>query len=236
MKKTYKYTILTMFLAFVFAVGSMEGMNVILQAKEKHLLAEGGKFETETPVLEGQEQDSLKAEQIEEVVSCWDGSNAIAVSIHHPVSEQISMEEAIKEGREWLSEMGMEGDMKESGEEISSVSAILGTLNQNNSKPYYSFWMLKISNSSMEASLYVNAVTGKVWIADILLYENPLQKMPYWKLEHFIELSGLQPSSAGAVRNQEGTQAVWEIDDSRLCGKMDFSYSQIKFKLAIKEE
>ena len=52
MKKTYKYTFLTMFLALVFIFGSMAGMNFILYIREDRLLSESGMVVVESPVRE----------------------------------------------------------------------------------------------------------------------------------------------------------------------------------------
>ena len=119
MNKSYKYTILTLFLALVFAFGSMAGMNLILRAKERQLLTERGRAIVEAPVRSWQGQESgedgetdeesgsigyaLTTGQVEEILSCW--NNRTGVTVHNPVSGQISMEEAIKEGKKWLVEM-----------------------------------------------------------------------------------------------------------------------------------
>lgn len=77
----------------------------------------------------------------------------------------------------------------------------------------------------MNAVLYLNAVTGEVYQADMTLYEGFPEKMPYEKLERFVELSGLRTSDADMVRNQEGTQAILKIDDSRMYAEMAFRHS-----------
>lgn len=78
----------------------------------------------------------------------------------------------------------------------------------------------------MNAVLYLNAVTGEVYQADMTLYEGFSEKMPYEKLECFVELSGLRTSDADMVRNQEGTQAILKIDDSRMYAEMAFRHSE----------
>ena len=55
MKKTYKYTFLTMFLALVFIFGSMAGMNFMLYIREDRLLSESGMVVVESPVRAWQE-------------------------------------------------------------------------------------------------------------------------------------------------------------------------------------
>ena len=57
MRKTYKYTILTLFLAVAFVFGSMEVMNLILRAREKQFLSESGRVVVEAPVRAWQKQN-----------------------------------------------------------------------------------------------------------------------------------------------------------------------------------
>ena len=52
MKRAYKYTILTVLLAVMFSLGIMEGMNFILRARERFLLAEKGNAQEEMPIQE----------------------------------------------------------------------------------------------------------------------------------------------------------------------------------------
>ena len=244
MNKSYKYTILTLFLAIVFIFGSMAGMNYIIRVRERHLLSESGRVVLETPVRAWQGQDGgmkeenggnngentqdtyvLSIEQIEEVISSWDERKAV---IHSPVNGQISMEEAMEAGEEWLMKMGM---VENVDAESCSMYARLSVTAQNESEktqlePYYSFWFVRYSSQSMMAFLYINAVTGKVWNADVTLYEDLPEKMPYEKLECFAECSGLPASDANIAVNQEGTQAIMPIDNSNLYAEMGFRHSQ----------
>lgn len=244
MNKSFKYTILTLFLALVFAFGSMAGMNLILEAREKQILTESGKAVIEAPVRAWQEQESgetgetgeesdstaytLTTGQMEEVIKCW--NHRTGVTVHDPVTGQISMEEAIKAGEEWLVEMGID-ENKQQDKEIFSISATLGIAEQEasmgiQSEPYYSFWTVQFSDISMNVVLYINAVTGKVWGAEITLYENFPEGMSYEKFKRFVELSGLQ-TNADIISNQEETQAILEIDDSHIFAEAEFYYSQI---------
>lgn len=241
MNKSYKYTILTLFLALAFAFGSMAGMNFIMWEKERQFLTESGRAVVEAPVRswQGQERDIergngdntqeeyvLTAEQMKDVICGWDEHRAV---IHPPVDGQISMEEAMKAGEEWLTNMGM---IEIVDDETCSMYARLSVAVQNESaeaqlEPYYSFWFVRCSSQSMMAFLYINAVTGKVWNADIILYEDFPEEIPYEKLSLFTELSGLQMSDADIVfKNQEGTQAVLITEDSPLCAEMEFHHSQ----------
>lgn len=241
MSKMYKYTVITVILAVAFSLGSMAAVNLMLQAKEGQLLSEKGEIVTGKAVWEWQKQKTLTIEQIEAVVSRW--KRSMTMTVQDPVSGQISMEEAVKAGKEWLAQMELEeyeweyeddswtgrgyGFKKKQAENMYSVYATLGAMTQEQfskvQQPYDSFWKVQFSNRSLQAFLYVNAVTGRVWKAEVTLYEGLPEMMPYWKLKDFIELSGLQPHHRGAIRNEDETEAVWNIADSRLCAKMEAS-------------
>ena len=259
MNKSYKYTILTLFLAIAFIFGSMAGMNFIIRVREGHLLTERGSVLVETPVrswidLESngepasdtthQERDTLTVEQTEEAIVYWNSREGEI--IHEPVIGQISMEEAIENGEKWLSEMKL-------GEEMDavsfSVSAKLGVGRQREDaaerlEAYFSFWTVTYSNQSMSAILYLNAVTGKVWGAEISLYEELPQILPDDRLRLFVELAGLQVSdddSIGIDSDETGTQIA--IKESRLCAQkhsynmsigFDKSYKYTAYQLLIK--
>ena len=120
MNRVHKYTLLCFLFAALFVLGSMAGMNFILQKKESRLLRESGTEEIEEPVAvwkkpqtaeteesaenaESKEQQ-LTLEQMEEVINYRVG--ATDEVLHEPVSGQISMEEAIACGEQWLVQMG----------------------------------------------------------------------------------------------------------------------------------
>ena len=125
--------------------------------------------------------------------------------------------------------MGFGRDGQE--KEVRSVYATLGIASQEEStavqlEPYYSFWKVEFSSHSMQTILYVNAITGKVWGADITLYESFPEEMPYEKLRSFAELSGLEFSDYNVAKNQEETQVILGIDGSHLYAKMEFQHLQ----------
>lgn len=243
MNKTYKYTLLTLFLSVVFVVGSMEGMNFILQVRERQFLSGNGRIVVEAPVRAWQEQAGgmegengensqeryvLTVEQMEEVISSWDESTTV---IHDPVNGQISMEEAMRAGKEWLAEMGMVENVDAGTHSMYATLSIMQKRSwEMQLEPYYSFWFVQYSSQSIIAYLYINAVTGRVWNADITLYEDLPEKVPYEKLSLFAELSGLPLSGSEVVfKNQEGTQAVLMAEGSPLCAEMEFYRSQTEY-------
>ena len=247
-KKSYKYTILAVFMAFVFAFGSMTGMNIILHAREKQLLTEKGKAVVEVPVRSWQasknsvkgvssEGSMLTAKQMEEVISQWDENTTIS---HSPVDGQISMEEAISAGKDWLIQMGMTGSGQKTDLETYSASARLVTSIQKESmekplEPYYSSWYVRLSGSSVTAFLYINAVTGKVWSADVTIYDDLMEKISYEKLPGFVESAGLA-ASGDIICDRDGTKALLKIDDSRLWARMEIYRSDMQYSYAIYNE
>jgi hypothetical protein len=246
MNKAYKYTLLTVFLAVVFIFGSMTGMKLILQIRERQLLTESGSIVMETPVrswqtadneegeeenaVVGKETDTLTTEQMEEVINGW--NQRTGVTVHSPVNGQISMEDAIETAQQWLAEMGMNDKEQERETDAASMSAVLGVATQEivegvQLEPYYSFWTVQMQNDSIKADIYINAVTGKVWGAEITLEEDILEKMSYEQVRCFAELSGFEVQDTDIVVNAEGTQAIMKIGDSQLYAEMEFaSYSK----------
>lgn len=240
----YKYTIVFLIFAAFFIFGSMEVMDYILRIREIQLLTESGRVEMESPVRtwEGREngkegvesedtaaeRNVLKTEQIEDAIKCWNNRNSSI--LHEPVSGQISMEEAIKAGEMWLVEMGI-GEEKDAA--AYTINAELGVGVQTGEageqlEAYYSFWTVKYSSQPISAVLYLNAVTGKVWGAEITLYEELSIKLHDDSLRHFVELAGLQVSDDDSVvidSGKAGTQIA--IKESQLYAQKR-SYSMTK--------
>ena len=208
MMMKYKYIVFSLVVAVLFVVGSMAAMNYLLRYREAKLLTGRGKLEVESPVREwnGRRSDEkniasgddegieypLTMEQMEEAVKSW--SKRTEVTLHDRVTGQISMEKAIENGKMWLKEMKID---KEADETSFSINAELGIGRQKKDmggqrEAYFSFWTVTYLNQSMNAVLYLNAVTGKVWGAEIKLYKEPSKKIPDTSLQTFVSLTGLQ--------------------------------------------
>ena len=235
MNKTYKYTVATVLLALVFSFGNIVCMKFILQVREQKLLTESGTSVIDAPVqewkIEGYSEPPT-TEQMEEVLKSWEESSDIVV--HEPVTGQISMEGAAKAGRQWLAEMGFDKVGQAKSEiKTTNVWNVYGTLSavsvgeseaEAGMEPYYSFWRVELSNRFCQAFLYINAVTGKVWSADVVLYEDLPGEMSYENLRRFVDLSGLHTSDA--IRRLGDSNALLSIDDSDLYAEMEFRYSK----------
>ena len=177
MSKKYKHIIFTLSLAIIFSFGSMAGMKLTLQIRERQLLTESGRIVIETPVRslqtvdnkEGEDEKEeneitekerymLTTEQMEEVINGW--NQRTGVIVHNLVNGQISMEEAIKVAQQWLAEMGMNENEQERDIDATSISAILGVATQGilegiQLEPYYSIWTVQILNDSIKADIYI---------------------------------------------------------------------------------
>ena len=238
MKKTYKYTFLTLSLALAFIFGSMAATNLILYIREGRLLAESGIVAAEFPVRpwqgwenerekeDGGERYSLTTGQVKDAVESW--NQRLGETLHDPVKGQVSMEEAVREGEEWLMAMGMEqGEAMGEGAGLGFVKATLGVgAQKGNSRvplePYYSFWTVHFSGSYMDAVLYLNAVTGRLWRAEATFYSNLPEGLPGEKLGRFVEMAGMQAADGAAGINEDKTQAYLAIEDGLLYARLDY--------------
>lgn len=236
MKKTCKYTFLTMFLALAFIFGSMAVMNFILYIREDQFLSESGMAVVESPVRSwqgwGDESDakedgerySLTTVQVRDAMESW--NQRLGETLHDPVEGQVSMKEAVLEGEEWLISMGIE-ETQRAEDRLKLVKAVLGVGTQKGSskvqmEPYYSFWTVHFSGSYTDAVVYLNAVTGRVWRAEVTLYDNFLEELPCEKLGQFVELAGLPVTDGVAEINEEKTQAVLVVEDGLLYAGLDY--------------
>ncbi len=242
MNKSYQYTLITLLLAAAFVIGSMAGMDFILRVREKKILSASGTAAMASPVRAWQQWEAQVAEetekqadsdgyvlnfrQIEEVIRSR--TNYDEEVIHEPVGGQISIEKAIEAGKKWIAEMAVEErNGRKLDEEIYFVNAILGIRKHKEAsnaqmEPYYSFWTVRFSSESMGIVLYINAITGKVWNAEISLYDTMLDEVPYENLSCFSELAGFKVSDETSVEMKDGRKwANLAIEDSLLYTQME---------------
>ncbi len=260
MIRKYKYTVISLMFAVLFIFGSMTAMNYMVRVREAQLLTERGRVEVESPVwgwegwgngdenavsgdIDG-ESHVLTTKQVEEAITSW--NNRTEVILHDPVAGQISMEEAIESGERWLAEMEISGEMEKASFSISAELGVGGQKEDTGERleAYFSFWTVTYSNQSMNAILYLNAVTGKVWGAEIALYEGMPKKLPADRLQLFVELAGLYVSDNDSVTTDSGgTRTKIAIKGSRLYAQehsysmsigFENSYKHITYQLLIK--
>lgn len=267
MSRMSKYTALCLLLAAVFVIGSMTGMNAVLQMRERQRLKESGTVAAKSPVLAWQassaeeetageeeaaglpvekEERSLTVEQMEEVIRYR--AHCEGEILHEPAAGQITMEEAIAVGEDWLGEMGFLARAKEesetaeetgagteceivideSGTGILPRRASLGVKADLNRlevpmESWYSFWTVRFSNKNLYASLSVNAVTGKVWDAEVDLYKDTGYRHSLEKLKLFIRLAGVEEETEQfAQTNESGSWVSIAVKGSRLYAQQGY--------------
>ena len=238
----YRYTFASLVFALFFVFGSMAAMNFILRIRETSLLTESGKVEVESPVHAwenwqndeespanedtGSEGYILNMQQIEDAIESW--NNRTNTILHDPVAGQIPMEEAIKAGENWLIEMKIEEDMDVMSYSVNAELGVSGRMEDAGEKldAYYSFWTVRYSSQSMRAILCVNAVTGKVWGAEITSYGGIAKELPYARLRLFVELAGLQTSDDDfAIVEYGGAKSEIAIKNSPLYAQEGIYYA-----------
>lgn len=257
--KKYKYTFLSLMFAVLFIIGSMVAANDMLRLRETQLLTERGGIKVESPVREwdgggnsdesvggidaSDKKNPLSMKQVEEAVKSW--NNRTGVILHEQVAGQIPMEEAIENGKKWLIEMDI-GDVKE--EDSFSISAELGIGRQKEDtgerEAYFSFWTVTYFNQSMNAVLYLNAVTGNVWGAGIELYKEQPEKSSDDRLQLFVKLAGLQaaddvPSRMGSQENEttipiKESQLYAQKSSYEMAIQFENGYEYIVYQLLVK--
>ena len=257
MIKKCVYTVMSLVLAVSFVFGSMYLINELLKFQERRLLTENGKAEVESPVMplkelladkekahnlrenaEYDEKYELTADDIQSVLICW--YEGVEV-VHDPVEGQISMNEAITAGYNWLREMNINVPEKK-GVALNYVSALLlaVTLSKENLEklaPYYSFWKINLYTEESDITLYVNAVTSTVWKADIIHHykekdKETFNKNRYDDLTKFIELSGLSASEI-TVSDYSDDSLTVSIKNTELYANLFYgeAYSELTDKV-----
>ena len=256
MIKKFLYTVMSLVLAVSFVFGSMYLINELLEFQEKRLLMEDGKVEVESPVMplkelladkdnardlsensEYNEKYELTSDDIQSVLICW--YEGVEV-VHDPVEGQISMNEAITVGYNWLREMNINVPEKK-GVALNYVNAMLlaVTLSKENLEklaPYYSFWKINLYTEESDITLYVNAVTSTVWRADIVHHYKEKDKVTLYKnryddLTKFIELSGLSASEI-TVSDYSDNSLTVRIKNTELYANLVYgeAYSELTDK------
>ncbi|MDE7061959.1 MAG: hypothetical protein K2O73_01780 [Lachnospiraceae bacterium] len=240
MNRTRRYTLISLLAAFVFIFGSMAGMSMILKARERQLLTQSGTIVVESPVqawegLEntGEEETgtagsyTLTESQIENAIINWAARSSL--SLHDPVEGQLSMEDAIQCGKDWLGKMGFGRRDREDPWAIRATLGVpvSGWVSQEQLAPYHSFWMIRVSSKTMEAELVMNAVTGQVWEAIVKQYDGMPEKLPGEALPLFMELAGVEINAADSeIVTSDGARAYVKVEDTRLYGVVEMGRTQ----------
>lgn len=214
---------------------------IIFAGEERRLFDEHGIMEADVAVLPWEEErriygggaeNQLETDLMERVLRTWRESNGEI--LHEPAAGQLSMEEAFEAGREWISAMGgadcslfdqlASGQGSGDGDYVSAALSMAAGQGDKESagEAYYSFWHVRFYNEDANLWLWINAVTGKVWEAELILYArewNLPEDFAYESLMKFLELSGVENPVAGFAENRYG--AVLYLEDAMIYAQME---------------
>jgi hypothetical protein len=225
MKNKYVFLIVGIALVCTIAIGGWGVTNVLLDQKEEALFAEGGSVETgtseetsDTVTVNYGNAAGLTASEMAIVLrDMWVGQGERTP--HEPTAGQISMEQAIGQGRTWLNTLVNKGLMPEEVLDYEQVNAYLEKRVPRNMnfeemgysgynplfnpadvrddemlEPFFSYWTVIFSGTEARTRMVMNAVTGQVWSADIIFGDKDVGEV-YAGLKddilaYFIEQSG----------------------------------------------
>ncbi len=237
MDKTKKPAVFSLLLSLALIVGSMACMDGIWRIRERRLLTESGSAEADSPVRAWRKEKSgktdtegnasLSREQIAEAIRHFDRRKE--EFLHNPVEGQISMEEAIGIGERWIAEMGLkggDGDREEAALYRAEATLSAGITEEDSGElePYHSFWRVCFLNQRGNGVLYLNAVTGGVWSAEITVYEELPEGISAEKLRGFARLAGIEMENADFSQKvgERETLAVLRPKDGILYAKGEY--------------
>lgn len=220
----------TIIFSIVFILMSMGCMNLILQVRERQLLSESGKTVVESPVRDWQEWEVQTTEreehqeailtirQMMDAINSW--NYRLEVVLHEPVEGQISMSEAIEAGKAWLKAM----DVGECGNFVQATLSVEAPRENMRTQfeTYYSIWSVQFRGYGLATNLYINAVTGTVWGAEILFYEELSEELQIERLQRFWELAGFKSNEKDSIKREaESMRATYLAEDNPICAQME---------------
>lgn len=199
-------------LAICIAFGAVFLVHRQLVAEEAGMLGGGGavalavRSESAQAGEEETRQAALTEEELLEVVSCL--NRETEVGLHEPQAGQLSMTEALRCGREWLSDfllprLGLEGSVPQ---EYKSNCYLWGRTKDGGGagngedsahEQLLSYWMLSLNGDDIHADLTLNAVTGQVLSATVrCLYPARfrVEEKQYELVEAYLESFGIEAS------------------------------------------
>lgn len=241
----YLHCAIAILSAIFFAFGSMWLVDEMFLRLEEKMLSESGQLSEGASGAEfnalgdSAPSTTLTEEQILQALKNW--HTAKNTVTHSPEKNQLSMDEAIQAGEEWISAMSEQGILPdkdfftqagygaydEYGEYTGSIGknivAILSAGFQDEEElaeiePYYSFWNLVFDYGIISVELDINAVTGQVWYArvypdEVFLSPDEMKEALY----QFARMAGMPLDSDAEVNELESsTVLVAHEPDSKL--------------------
>lgn len=114
--------------------------------------------------------EELSEEQMAEVLEVWE-RGGIEVP-HEPQTGQMSMEQAITAGKDWITAMADHGIISAGGED-KTIHARLCTIETevDFDKKLLSYWSIEYIKEELTVKMVIHAVSGQIWNAQILMWE-----------------------------------------------------------------
>lgn len=190
MKKNRKSridTLLVFFVSFGIVVGGWFFTKALLYQKRAEFLERIGQIPLEPSdstafLSDGQDHvwdgtdstvftgEELSEEQMAEVLAVWERGGMEVP--HEPKTGQISMEQAITAGKDWITAMAEQGIIPAGGED-KTIHARLCTIETevDFDKKLLSYWSIEYFKEELTVKMVIHAMSGQVWNAQILMWE-----------------------------------------------------------------
>ncbi len=179
MSKEKSYTYLMCILSLIIILGGWFLTKGLLEQKEAEVLSVRGKVMMETfdSAASGEfEGEELTEVTMIEILHVWESAGREA--FHEPLEGQINMEQAMETGREWIRTLAENQVLPEelSEEKFKNIHAVLSTPENQTSleQNLVSYWTVTYQDGDVEIILKIHALSGRVWGADISMWESQM--------------------------------------------------------------
>ncbi len=189
MRKGKMYTLISFLLSFCVVIGGWfltkkllsqreeEFLNstgqIVLKQSESLLWAESGKNMTEerTGNENVSDRETISETMMERILTVWESGGYQLLC--EPGEDQMNMEQAIMEGKDWIANLTEKGVLPAYLEEGSfdKTDAAFYTLDEEVpfAKTLLNFWEITYTEGDVKITLKIHEVSGQVWKADILM-------------------------------------------------------------------
>lgn len=184
MNKGKIFSLIMPALSLFVIVGGWFLTDKLVERKENRILGQKGQITVQSAKKQNKDNDlSERAEEINEpftgrkmtenemvqVLTVWEtGGKEIP---HEPLKGQMSMEQAVAKGREWMDSMAEKKVLFSSAavQAFDKTTAKLCTFDDEAGTPkeIISFWEVIFQKSDVKIVLKIHALSGEVWAADI---------------------------------------------------------------------
>ncbi|MGE5396066.1 MAG: hypothetical protein ACM3MK_00870 [Chitinophagales bacterium] len=191
MNKQAIYTIMGIVFSLMIAFCGWVVTNTLLDRQESILLAGSTNNTSAVETIPGTDNESknlypttkpvISQVEMAKILANWNAPRK-SIQPHDPVDGQLSMEQAINAAGTGLSDFAKQGiispELLEGQFTLihASLCENLPVIKKNQTiirelPPEYSYWTIMFDNKKVNVRLTINAVTGAIWRADIISYQ-----------------------------------------------------------------